>query len=198
MTLIVGLTGGIGSGKSTLAKEFIKLGVKVVDADQVARQVVEPGEPALNDIVAHFGESILEHSGRLDRAKLRDIIFESELDKQWINQLLHPIIRDRMLQALTNEQCDYVILEAPLLFENDLSEYTQVNIVVDLPEELQLERAMRRDANSESQIRAIMKAQLGREERRQRANMLVDNSSNDLTQLTEQAKFLHQQLLSML
>ena len=197
MRLIIGLTGGIGSGKSTVAKEFIALGIDVVDADKVAREVVEPGQQALAKIELYFGKKVVDINGELDRAKLRNIIFKSETKKQWLNELLHPIIRDTLLKKLEQAQSKYVILEAPLLLENQLTKYTDYTLVVDVTEALQIERATQRDNNSIAQIQAIMDAQICRELRLQQADYIIDNSSTDLVVLKQQVKMLHLQFLSI-
>lgn len=197
MRLIIGLTGGIGSGKSTVAKEFIDLGIEVIDADKVAREVVEPGKPALTQIELYFGKEVVGINGELDRAKLRNIIFNSEIKKQWLNDLLHPIIRDTLLKQLEQAQSEYVILEAPLLLENQLTKYTDYTLVVDVTEALQVERATQRDSNSVAQIQAIMNAQISRELRLEQADYIIDNSSTDLVVLKQQVNLLHLQFLSI-
>lgn len=197
MRLIIGLTGGIGSGKSTVAKEFIALGIDVVDADKVAREVVEPGQPALAEIELYFGKQVVNINGELDRAKLRNIIFNCETKKQWLNNLLHPIIRDTLLKKLDKAQSKYVILEAPLLLENQLTKYTDYTLVVDVTEALQIERATERDSNSTAQIQAIMDAQISRKLRLEQADYIIDNSSTDLVVLKQQVNMLHLQFLSI-
>lgn len=197
MSLVIGLTGGIGSGKSTVANMFKELGVEVVDADLVAREVVMPGQPALTAIAQHFGNNLIAEDGYLKRSLLRDIIFNSAEEKQWLNNLLHPLIRERMLQQISACQSPYCILEAPLLFENGLNQYTAYNLVVDLPETVQMQRAMSRDANSQSQIQAIMDAQLSRQDRVQRGDFIIDNSATNMALLAQQVQSLHNKLLSM-
>jgi len=197
MRVIIGLTGGIGSGKSTVANEFKALGIEVVDADLVAREVVAPGQPALAEIELYFGQEVINDDGELNRAKLRQVIFSSEQKKQWLNNLLHPIIREALLTQLAQARSQYVILEAPLLLENKLTQYTDFTLVVDVPETLQIERAMQRDNNSKSQIQAIIDAQISRQERRQQADYVLDNSKPDLVALKEQVKMLHLQFLSI-
>jgi len=197
MQVIIGLTGGIGSGKSTVAKEFTALGIDVVDADKVARQVVEPGQPALAEIELYFGSDVLNAAGELNRAKLRQLIFQSETKKQWLNALLHPIIRDTLLAQLNMAKSEYVMLEAPLLLENKLTQYTDYTLVVDVDEKLQIERAMQRDDNSKSQIQAIMDAQISRSMRLQQADYVIDNSSIDRVALKQQIKLLHLKFLSL-
>ena len=117
MTYIVGLTGGIGSGKSTIANLFIELGVPIVDADIVAREVVEKGSPLLAQIAEHFGKSILTEEGELNRAELRKKVFADENEKNWLNHLLHPAIRERMLAQLNAQTAPYTLFVVPLLIE---------------------------------------------------------------------------------
>lgn len=195
---IIGLTGGIGSGKSAASDCFKRLGIEVVDADLVAREVVSSGSSsgALRQITCHFGQGILADNGELDRAKLRQIIFQDPVEKQWLNQLLHPIIRLSMLDELDACHGPYAILEAPLLIENQLQQYVTKLVVVDVPESLQISRAMARDNNSKEQICAIMAAQVSRSQRLAAADFVLDNSGT-ITQLNEQVSMLHQQLLSM-
>jgi len=197
MSLIIGLTGGIGSGKSTVAKHFINLGIEVIDADVVAREVVAPGQLALTEIELYFGSKVIAKDGQLDRAKLRDIIFKSDLKKQWLNDLLHPIIRTNLLTQLDAAKSEYVILEAPLLLENKLTKYTDYTLIVDVSEELQIKRAMQRDSNSSEQIKAIMDAQISRELRLQQADFVIDNNGTDLDALKQQINNLHLQFLSL-
>ena len=173
---VVGLTGGIGSGKTTVANLFHDLGVQSVDADLVAREVVMPGEPALASIVQHFGADILQHDGQLDRAALRARIFANKAEKQWLNQLLHPLIRQRMLQQLAACTSDYALLIAPLLLENNLQIYADRVLVVDVPEELQLSRTMQRDQVPAEQVQNILNSQISRPERLRLADDVVLNT----------------------
>ncbi|WP_434340343.1 dephospho-CoA kinase [Motilimonas cestriensis] len=194
---ILGLTGGIGSGKSAASGVFKTLGVPVVDADVVAREVVMPtsGSGALAQITMHFGQDILLPDGQLDRVKLRKKIFADATEKQWLNNLLHPLIRQSLLSQLHSCQGDYAILEAPLLIENDLLSYIDKLVVVDVPEDIQLKRAMVRDHNSKAQIESIMAAQVSRAQRLKVADYVLDNSA-DLNALAQQVKALHQDILS--
>ena len=194
---ILGLTGGIGAGKSAASTIFKSLGVHVVDADVVAREVVQPGSAtgALAQITAQFGREMLLPNGQLDRAALRQRIFANPSDKQWLNQLLHPLIRQAILAQLNASNGAYAILEAPLLIENNLMPYINKLAVVDVPEALQLTRAMQRDNNSAEQIKAIMAAQISREQRLKQADFVLDNSSTTLA-LQKQVSLLHQRLLN--
>jgi len=196
MSLIIGLTGGIGSGKSAVSGFFKKLDVSVVDADIVAREVVQKGQPALIQISDHFGKDILL-DGELNRAKLRDVIFSNEQEKVWLNNLLHPLIRERMLAQLALATGDYVILEAPLLFENSLQAYCDQIVVVDIDEAVQITRASARDNRSREQIKAIIDSQIGRQQRLEKANFVIDNTVITLQQLESAVIALDKQLRAL-
>jgi dephospho-CoA kinase len=196
MTYIVGLTGGIGSGKTAVSDCFSELGVKVVDADVCARIVVEPGKPALQSIIGRFGSQILNIDGTLDRARLRQIVFADELDRKWLEQLLHPLIFDEMWSQLQSAESPYAILVSPLLIEAGQNALCQRILVVDVPEEIQLARAMTRDSNSGEQIKAIMAAQTDRNTRNAAADDVLVNDS-DLASLSKAVKKLHDHYLSL-
>lgn len=192
----VGLTGGIGSGKSTVANAFTNLGVKVVDADVVARRVVEPGSAALKQIRAFFGHGVISADGQLDRAKLREIVFADPNAKTWLNALLHPLIRQQMLQELDTASSPYSLLVAPLLIENRLDLLVDKVLVVDVPEEVQLERTMHRDQNSPELIRAIMASQCSRAERLAAADYVISNEG-PVNAIQAQVAKLHQVFLAL-
>lgn len=197
--LVAGLTGGIGSGKSAASACFAALGVPVIDADQVAREVVEPGSEALGRIGAHFGPEVIRADGTLDRAALRRIVFDKERERSWLETLLHPLIRDRILDTL--EQLDqhghpYAVLASPLLLETDQHLLVNRVIVVDAPQALQIERTMQRDAVDEAQVRQILAAQMSREERLQHADFVLDNSGSEAS-LQAAVAALHPQLLAI-
>jgi dephospho-CoA kinase len=193
---IVGLTGGIGSGKSTVARLFGDLGVHWVDADDVAREVVEPGTPALARIAEHFGKKILTSEGALDRAQLRTIVFQEPEERVWLEALLHPIIREELIRQLNpeNYQLPYVLLVSPLLLETDQHELVDRIIVIDVPRDVQLERTMARDTNSQEQVERIIAAQISREDRLARADEVIDND-RPLDDVTRQVRELHERLL---
>lgn len=193
---ILGLTGGIGSGKSAVVEQFGKLGVHWVDADHAARWVVEPGRPALTLIAEHFGDAVLAPTGELDRAALRARIFENADERKWLEQLLHPLIRQEIAEHLALAQSPYAILVSPLLVES--GQYRQANrvLVVDVPEQLQLQRAMGRDQASEAQIRAILNAQATREERLRHADDVLMND-RDLAWLEAEVQRLHEFYLTL-
>ena len=188
---ILGLTGGIGSGKSAAAQHFGSLGIHLVDADQAARWVVEPGRPALQRIVDRFGTQILRPDGQLDRAALRSRIFQTAEERHWLEQLLHPLIREEIRHALEEARSPYAILMAPLLAESaPLRQMTQRLLVVDAPTQLQIERTTRRDQVSEAQVRAILQAQASREERLRHAHDVLSND-RDLSWLQQEVERLH-------
>ncbi|MGP9643924.1 MULTISPECIES: dephospho-CoA kinase [unclassified Halomonas] len=178
--MIIGLTGGIGSGKSTVARAFESLGVSWVDADIVAREIVAPGEPALSAIIDYFGSDIVKQDGTLDRAALRSIIFEDPPKREWLESLTHPVIRERLVAHLTSLSHDspYVLLVSPLLFESGQNMLVTRTIVVDVPTDVQLSRTLARDGVSPNQVRAILAAQMSREERLANADDVIDNSGD--------------------
>lgn len=176
--VVIGLTGGIGSGKSTVARQFGSFGVHWVDADDVAREVVEPGTPALAAIAKHFGKDILTDGGALDRASLRQIVFEQPEQRAWLESLLHPIIREELTRQLhpLDYALPYVLLVSPLLLETDQHQLVERVLVVDVPVDVQIERTMARDTNSREQIERIIAAQMPRDQRLAQADAIIDNS----------------------
>lgn len=195
--LIVGLTGGIGSGKSTVAKAFMALGIDCIDADDASRAVVEPGMPALKAIEAHFGAELILPDGTLNRAALRDIVFSDAQQKAWLEKLLHPLIRDWILTQLQASlaNCPYVILESPLLFETDQHRLVSTVLLVDVPVEMQIERATARDGNTPQQIQRIINAQMSRDDKRDKADVVFDNSGTE-DSIASRVLALHQQFLA--
>ncbi|RDV29417.1 dephospho-CoA kinase [Alteromonas aestuariivivens] len=188
---VVGLTGGIGSGKTAVSDKFAELGIDIIDADIIARQVVEPGTPALKAITEHFGAAVIDADGRLDRAALRQRIFSDEQRRQWLNKLLHPAIRLAMQEAIHQSRSPYCILAVPLLIENGLDGMVNRVLVVDCPEHIQLERALARDGSTEQTIRGIMASQASREQRLAKADDVIDNSG-PLSAIAPQVLKLHQ------
>ncbi|MDH2290654.1 dephospho-CoA kinase [Cobetia sp. 10Alg 146] len=175
---IIGVTGGIGSGKSSVARMFGELGIQWVDADDVAREIVRPGETALTEIIAHFGESIVTVQGELDRAALRERIFASPEERQWLERCTHPRIRERIVQHLAAMTSPYRLLVSPLLFESGQDSLVSRTLVVDVSQDVQLARTLSRDGVSEAQVRAILAAQLPRETRLAKADDVIDNNGN--------------------
>jgi dephospho-CoA kinase len=193
---ILGLTGGIGSGKSAAAQHFIDLGVHTVDADHAARWVVEPDRPALAQIAAHFGAGILQADGQLDRGALRTQIFQNPEERRWLEALLHPLIRQEIISNLAKAESHYAILISPLLIESGQHLLTQRILVVDAPEQLQLERTMQRDQVNEGQVQAILKAQACREERLRHADDVLLND-RDINWLQAEVERLHRFYLTL-
>lgn len=187
---ILGLTGGIGSGKSAVATHFGNLGVHLVDADHAARWVVEPGRPALALITEHFGSDVLQADGQLDRATLRQRIFEHPEERRWLENLLHPLIGEEIVRDLASAQSPYAILVSPLLIESGQHRMTQRVLVVDAPEAVQVQRTMARDKVSEEQVGAILKAQASREKRLEAADDVLVND-RDLKWLQREVERLH-------
>lgn len=173
--LIIGLTGGIASGKSTITHLFNEHGIGHVDADQVARQIVAPGEPVLTQLIKRYGQSIVLPSGELDRAALRALIFNDPTERQWVEALMHPAIRERMFEQIAQQHGPYALLVVPLLLETGLDQCVDRVLVIDIPEALQRTRLKARDHSSDAQIDAILNAQLPRSARLSRADDVIDN-----------------------
>lgn len=186
----LGLTGGIGSGKSAVARHFSDLGVHTVDADHAARWVVEPGKPALERIVEHFGSRVLQSDGQLDRAALRKEIFQNPEQRRWLETLLHPLIGQEISQNLAQAESPYAILVSPLLIESGQHRMTQRILVVDTPEHLQIKRTIARDQVSAEQVQAILQAQARREQRLDAAHDVLVND-RDLGWLKREVERLH-------
>ncbi|MFH0270131.1 dephospho-CoA kinase [Vibrio jasicida] len=197
MAFVIGLTGGIASGKTTVANLFKQqFKIDVVDADIVAREVVEPGSTGLNAIIEHFGIDIVREDQSLDRAKLREQIFSNPEEKAWLNALLHPMIREKMIEDLEQVESEYALLVVPLLIENKLDSLCDRVLVVDIEPETQIARTVKRDNVSEDQARAILASQATQAQRLAIANDVVRNNPNDpdlLLQITD----LHEKYLAM-
>lgn len=176
MTYTVALTGGIGSGKSTVADAFSCLGINVIDADILARQVVESGTPALAAIAEHFGHHILTPEGALNRRELRERIFANPEEKAWLNALLHPLIQQETQRQLRQATSPYVLWVVPLLVENKLYERADRVLVVDVSRETQLLRTMQRDNVSREHAENILAAQATREARLAVADDVINNN----------------------
>ncbi|MGR2702469.1 dephospho-CoA kinase [Vibrio campbellii] len=197
MAFVIGLTGGIASGKTTVANLFKQqFKIDIVDADIVAREVVEPGTPGLNAIIEHFGANIVRDDQMLDRAKLRERIFSNPEEKTWLNGLLHPMIREKMIEDLEQVTSDYALLVVPLLIENKLDSLCDRVLVVDVDPQTQISRTVKRDNVSEDQAKAILASQASREQRLALADDVVKNNPDDpdlLLQITD----LHEKYLAM-
>ncbi|MFK0572163.1 dephospho-CoA kinase [Endozoicomonas sp.] len=193
--LTIGVTGGIGCGKTAVTDYFASKGITIVDADIAARVVVEAGKPALVEIEQRYGSDILI-SGSLDRKKLRTIIFDDANEREWLEKLLHPLIREQIIHELNNAESIYAVLVSPLILETNQHELVDRVLVVDVPEKVQIERTMARDNMTEEQTRQIINSQIQREQRVAKADDVVDNTGS-LEQLHHSLEKLHQCYLSL-
>ena len=176
--MIVGLTGGIGSGKSAAANFFQNEGVTVIDADDLAREVIEKNTLGYESIVDYFGSKIIDSNGLIDRACLRKEVFEKKKKKKVLESIIHPLVRDLMAKRIATSQSSYSIVMVPLIFEtNSMSNYNRI-LVIDCDPSLQLERATLRDNNSKDQIQKIIDTQCSREERLSIANDIIPNNDS--------------------
>ena len=192
--MIIGLTGGIGSGKTAVSDIFEELGIGIVDADLASRVVVEKGRPSLEEIAKHFGQGILTEEGELDRAKLREIIFNSDEEKNWLESLLHPVIAKQIQEELKASSSPYTILVSPLLLETNQKDFCNKVLVVDVPVETQIERTLKRDDVSLEQVQSIIKAQISRDKRLELADEVIVNDKS-LEDLQLAVSKLHQQFI---
>ncbi|OAE07338.1 dephospho-CoA kinase [Pantoea sp. OXWO6B1] len=192
----VALTGGIGSGKSTIAEYFAASGVDIIDADVIAREVVEPGTPALQAIIARYGDAIVNEQDALHRSRLREIIFATPDEKRWLDALLHPLINARTQQLKAQAVSPYVLWVVPLLVENQLQRQADRVLVVDTDEETQLKRTLQRDNVSLDQAKRILAAQATRQQRLACADDIIDNSGAPENALPQVAQ-LHQLYLKL-
>lgn len=197
MAIIIGLSGGIASGKTTVANLFNEhFNIDIVDADIVAREVVALGSDGLKQIAEHFGESILLEDGTLNRSRLRELIFSAPKEKQWLNDLLHPMIRDKIDSDLSKITSPYGLLVAPLLVENQMQGMADRVLIVDVPAEVQIERTMNRDNVSREQVASILKSQASREQRLAVADDVIKNHTKN-QELLPQITDLHQKYLAI-
>ncbi|WP_258807404.1 dephospho-CoA kinase [Pseudidiomarina sp. CB1] len=193
---VLGVTGGIGSGKTTVTNLFAAHGIEVVDADVIARHILDQGTPALAAVTERYGTEALQVDGSLNRAWLREKIFQQPEEKDWLNALTHPLIREQLLAALQNASSPYVILSAPLLVENNLTRYCDRVLVVDVTEATQRQRTAQRDSVSASQVDQIMQAQATREQRLAAADDIINNDGDKILLAPQVAK-LHAQYLRL-
>ncbi|MCT4705204.1 dephospho-CoA kinase [Enterobacteriaceae bacterium H11S18] len=196
MVYTVALTGGIGSGKSTVANHFSRLGIAVIDADIIARQVVEPGQPALSEISAHFGNEILLPDGSLNRRMLREKIFDQADEKRWLNALLHPLIHQRTQTEISSARSPYALWVVPLLVENHLQHKADRVLVVDVSPEIQIARTTGRDNVSRQHAEQILAAQVTREQRLAVADDVINNDGSP-NEVAVHVDRLHRQYLKL-
>ncbi|MCF7716747.1 dephospho-CoA kinase [Aeromonas jandaei] len=193
---VVAITGGIGSGKTTIANQFAELGIDVVDADVIAREVVEPGTPALEAIADHFGPDVITPDGQLDRRRLREQVFSNPSAKAWLNALLHPLIRSEMQRQCAAARSPYCLLVVPLLVENKLTGLANRVLVVDVDEATQIERTCRRDGVTAEQAKAIIAAQASRSERLTAADDVIENANGSEMAIKARILTLHETYLA--
>jgi dephospho-CoA kinase len=195
--LTIGLTGGIGSGKSQVATLFERLGVAVIDADVIARQLVEPGTDVLTQLVTTFGRSVLTSDGRLDRKKLAEVVFSDAGKKKQLENIIHPHVREQ-IRAFKEKHRDqpYILVVIPLLLESGQHDLVDRVLVVDAAEAERIRRVQARDGRSEQQIRAIIDSQTDDATRRAAADDYLDNNGT-LAELEQSVHELHRQYIML-
>lgn len=193
MTVVIGLTGGIASGKSTVSKMFLSRGIRVIDADQISREVVEVGRPAYYQIVESFGEKILHEDKTINREKLGAVIFSDEEKRQQLNQIVHPAVRMEMFEQIQIEKdknAKYIVLDIPLLFESKLTHMVDKTVLVYVDEQTQLERLMIRNGYSEEEAIMRIKSQLPLKEKIKLADIVINNNGSRAETEAQLNKFL--------
>ncbi|WP_312117910.1 dephospho-CoA kinase [Brevibacillus reuszeri] len=181
MNMILGLTGGIATGKSTVTAMLRERGIPVIDADQIAREVVEPGKPAYEAIVRHFSRDILLEDGQIDRKKLGEVVFSDESERQKLNAIVHPEVRRVMRQEAEAAEANgeqIVFMDIPLLYESKLQYLVEKIVVVYAPGDMQLARMMERDELDEEQAKKRLRAQFPIDQKKLEADFLIDNSQS--------------------
>ncbi len=192
----IGLTGGIGSGKSAASDAFAALGATVIDTDLLSRELVEPGRPALAEIVAEFGTEMLDPGGRLDRGRLRERVFADSAARERLEDILHPRIRDEMLQRAERADAAYVVFVIPLLFETGQQTLVDRVLLIDVPEAVQRSRVADRDGLDAAQIDAVLAAQTDRATRLRLADDVICNDGS-LDELQDAVRALHRRYLQL-
>lgn len=189
--MIIGLTGGIGSGKSTVADLFAKHGIPIIDADQIARDLTLPNQPALNAIAKHFGLHFLNQDGTLDRRQLRTLVFNDKTARHWLESLLHPLIQDEIRKKIKLLSADYCIAVIPLLLETGNYPFIDRVLVIDTDIDLQIDRVMKRDHSTAIDVQAMINTQINSRERLIRADDIIINRGH-IDTLVEQVNLLHE------
>ncbi|MEY8252888.1 MAG: dephospho-CoA kinase, partial [Colwellia sp.] len=195
--LIIGLTGGIGSGKTTITNYFLALGVEIIDADIIAREVVAVNSPALKAIAQRFGDDYIQADGQLNRALLRSRIFSNKVDKLWLNELLHPLIRVNIIKQTKEAKSAYCILVAPLLIENNLLELVDRVLIVDVSETTQIARTLLRDSSCAQEVKAIIASQTNRAARIKVADDIISNDDSPLSEIKAAVLSLDKKYLAL-
>jgi len=193
--LVIGITGGIGSGKTTVANLFSSLGVPVIDADELARQVVTPGQPAYEEIVRLFGPTVVSESGELDRRQLRERVFSNPENRVRLEKIVHPRVYAQMNRQLDRLDVAYAIVVVPLLIETGGQDLVNRVLVVDSPKNLQIDRTARRDGTTAAAVEKILSAQMDRSSRLSAADDVIDNDASEEA-LEEAVCELHQKYLT--
>lgn len=193
---VVSISGGIGAGKTAVSNRFAALGIKVVDADVAAREVVRPGSEALEEIKGRFGLAVIDANGALDRTALRSIVFTDREERLWLERLLHPRIGEYMRHELSTANSPYAIVVSPLLIGRTRGALATRTLVVDAPEAAQLQRTMARDNNTDTQVKAIIATQASRAERLAQADDIIVNDS-DFAALDTAVARLHARYLEL-
>jgi dephospho-CoA kinase len=188
--LRIGLTGGIGSGKSTVSELFAGRGVPVIDADSIARELVSPGRPAFDRIVARFGTAVLDDQGAVDRQRLRSRVFVDEEERRALEGILHPLVLEEILRTVAALHAPYCILSIPLLIEAGMQAAADRILVIDTDEAAQLQRVMARNGMQEEEVRRIIASQASRAERLQYADDVIVNNAG-LDHLEREVERLH-------
>lgn len=194
--MIVGLTGGIGSGKSVAGDFFIELGIDVIDADHVSKNILDDNESAKKLFLEHFGEKFIDKNNNVDRALLRDEIFKNENKKEALESIIHPLVREEIFNFIKNSNSVYKIIMAPLIYETNSQDFYDKIVVVDCKEENQIIRASKRDNKTKNDIINIMKNQASSDERMSIADEVIKNDSS-LDDLKKQVIRVHQKLLGI-
>ncbi|MDY6918893.1 MAG: dephospho-CoA kinase [Pseudomonadota bacterium] len=194
--LVIGVTGGIGSGKTAATDRFQHHGITVVDADLASRLVVEPGRPALASIAEHFGPEVIAADGTLNRRALRQLVFADPVQRRWLEQLTHPLIAQEIVDQIRASRSAYTILASPLLLESSQHQMVDRILVIDVPEELQIARVIARDETDEAGVKAIIAAQMSRQERLARADDVIVNDQ-DLAHLQQAVDRQHEIYLQL-
>ena len=194
--MIVGLTGGIGSGKSSAANFFIELGIDVIDADEVSKNILDFNKEAKNEFIDSFGKEFLDTNNNIDRDLLRSIIFKDEHKKSLLESIVHPLVREEILKFIENSKSIYKIIMVPLIFETKSESFYDKIVVLDCEEKIQISRASKRDKKSRDNIINIMKTQASREERNSISDMVIMNNDS-LEDLRKEVITTHQKLLGI-
>lgn len=194
--LVIGLTGGIGSGKTTVANLFAEFNVPIIDSDVIANELTSPGAPLLQEIALHFGPKILDKNRELIRDELKRLVFKNIHERKWLEELMHPLICNEIMRRVASIRAPYCIIIIPLLIEAQVDKLINRILVVDAPEESQIQRTMSRDNCTEGLVKKIMMTQVSRQRRLDVADDIIVNDGNQES-LKRQVQHLHEKYLGM-